>query len=359
MLDGWFVDVIPYVLPGTYVLALRLLHIFVIVRPTQTLLWERTALADDRDARTAGAPAPAESEKPSPASRRVGWWARPSDRIRRHVPRQADILAGWRSLHRRDVDRVATMEHEEVLVQLRTRVCELPGDDCGEEARALAATMAERLDPDTTRTVPTPGAGATAAAGTTPAAGEPPDSRHVLVEARITLQRVLTLVHGSHDSAYEEAADVYRKAVWLALIGALGIIALGATINEGHAFFLVGAVGGLMSRLTRVLSRRPRANDYGASWSTLILAPISGGLAGWLGVMLTEALADPSFGVLAKGTFEGIFSSSDNARFTGADATLALAVAFVFGFSERLINRAATAAEERVVPKLPTAETKA
>jgi hypothetical protein len=165
---------------------------------------------------------------------------------------------------------------------------------------------------------------------------------------------VLAVVFDSRDTAYEEAAEVYRKTLWLALIGAVAIIALGAAVDQGHVFFLVGAVGGLMSRLTRILSRRPRANDYGASWSTLILAPIAGGLAGWLGVVLTEALASPDFGVLDTTTFEGIFSNSDG--LTGSAATVALAVSFIFGFSERLINRAATAAEERVVPKLPTSE---
>jgi hypothetical protein len=333
MLDGGLAEYVPYVFPAAYAAVLALLHVFVIVRPSQALLREQwTAFAEQHPQRAG----------------ELG----PQRYVRRSVPRQADILAGWRALHAREVESVDDLAIADLRVQLRARAGDLPAEG-SEDLRAAARDAARAL-----QTNPAPVARPAARRGVRtrrlpPAAPREGAER----DGRATLREVLAVVFDSRDTAYEEAAEVYRKTLWLALIGAVAIVALGASVDQGHIFFLVGAVGGLMSRLTRILSRRPRANDYGASWSTLILAPIAGGLAGWLGVVLTEALASEDFGVLDTSTFEGIFSNSDG--LSGSAATVALAVSFIFGFSERLINRAATAAEERVVPKLPTSEAKA
>ena len=308
MLDGGLADYIPYVFPAVYMAALVLLHYLVIVGPSRAQLraqWSTFA-----------------ARHPERKDERFG-----AKRLSRPLPNQGDILAGWRALHALEVDAVADLKTPELRAQLMARAAELT-DETSAPLREAAVGAAKALR-----------------AGS----DDPGDA---LADGRATLKQALTVVYDSRDSAYEEAAEVYRKTQWLALIGAVAIVALGSSIDQGQIFFLVGAVGGLMSRLTRILSRRPRANDYGASWSTLILAPIAGGLAGWLGVALTEALASEDFGLLDAGTFRDIFSGSDGLE--GADATVALAVSFIFGFSERLITRATTAAEERVVPKLPT-----
>jgi hypothetical protein len=332
MLDGGLADYIPYVFPAVYAAVLVVLHVFVIVRPTQALLREEWGAFTARHPKRAD-----EAPKPS--------------QLNRPVPRQTDILAGWRALHARDVDAVEDLDVADLRVQLRARPRDLPPEG-SEDLRAAARDAARALQPNPAPVVRSPAR--RGLRGQRPGPGSAPPREGVEREARATLKEVLAVVFDSRDTAYEEAAEVYRKTLWLALIGAVGIVALGLAVDQGHIFFLVGAIGGLMSRLTRILSRRPRANDYGASWSTLILAPIAGGLAGWLGVVLTEALASEDFGVLDAATFEGIFSNSND--LTGSAATVALAVSFLFGFSERLINRAATAAEERVVPKLPASE---
>jgi hypothetical protein len=333
MLDGLPVDLIPYVFPAVYLGVLGLLHVLVIVRPGETQLRQQWALFDERHS------SGDDQDLPIPA-RRLPW------------PRQADILAGWRALHARELGAVAKLAPEELRAQLRVRAAELPADEAGQLLRAAARDAARDLDPK-----PAPRGGAASSQRVLRRRrSSAADPDHAERSARATLKEILSTVYDTRDTAYEEAAEVYRKTIWLALVGLLAIAALGAAFDEGHAYFLAGAVGGLMSRMTRILSRRPRANDYGASWSTLILAPVTGGLAGWLGVLLTDALASGGFGVLDEATFRNLFS--DSTTLGDADATLALAVAFVFGFSERLINRAATAAEERVVPKLPTTETR-
>ena len=307
MLDGGLADYIPYVFPAVYTAALVLLHFLVIVGPSQAQLRAQWSTFIARH--------------PERKDERFG-----TKRLSARLPNQGDILAGWRALHAREVDAVADLSTPELRAELVARAAQLTDESVALGEAAVAAAKALRADSEA-----------------------PGDA---VAEGRATLKQVLTVVYDSRDSAYEEAAEVYRKTLWLAGIGAVAIVALGSAIEQGQIFFLVGAVGGLMSRLTRILSRRPRANDYGASWSTLILAPIAGGLAGWLGVALTEALASEDFGLLDAGTFESIFSGSDGLE--GSDATVALAVSFIFGFSERLITRATTAAEERVVPKLPT-----
>ena len=308
MLDGGLADYIPYVFPAVYTAALVLLHFVVIVGPSQAQLRAQWSTFVARH--------------PERKDERFG-----TKRLSRRLPNQGDILAGWRALHAREIDAVGDLTTPELHAEVVARAAEL-SDESSAELRdaALGAAKALRAESD--------------------------DPGDAVAEGRAILKQALTLVYDSRDSAYEEAAEVYRKTLWLAGIGALAIVALGSAVEQGQIFFLVGAVGGLMSRLTRILSRRPRANDYGASWSTLILAPIAGGLAGWLGVALTEALASEDFGLLDAGTFESIFSGSDGLE--GSQATVALAVSFIFGFSERLITRATTAAEERVVPKLPT-----
>jgi len=293
MLDEPVVGLIPYLLPIAYLLGVAVIHFLFIVKPSAAMLAE-------------------ERRQPGQKTESVAF-------------SQAKILAGWRTLHRDQVAQVKSLEREDVIVQLRTRLPELPDDN---RSRAVRVAATEAL---TTLTKES----ATAAD---------------LDGAKRVLEQVLRIAYDSRDSVYEEAADVHRKTLWLATLAAALVAALGAALQEGEAFFLVGAVGGLVSRLNRVLSRRPRANDYGASWSTLILAPIAGALAGWLGVLLTEALAS-DFGVFDEETFTAIFSGGEDLP---ADrATLALAVAFVFGFSERLINRAAATAEDRIVPRLP------
>jgi hypothetical protein len=135
--------------------------------------------------------------------------------------------------------------------------------------------------------------------------------------------------HNSSDGYYQDLGGLLGKAVWLTLLALAFVVGL-AFLFDRETFFLLGAAGGLISRLSRVLERRPRASDYGAEWSTLVLSPAAGALAGWVGVMIVVVLAGEPFKILDD-RFANLW---DNATLP-----LGLVVAFIFGFSERLFNQ--------------------
>jgi len=91
--------------------------------------------------------------------------------------------------------------------------------------------------------------------------------------------------------------------------------------------FLVGGTGGLLSRLSRSLDRKDVPTDYGASWTTLFLSPVVGALGAWAGILLI-GLAH-SLNVLG---------SALAANWNNPHDPMTLAVALLFGFSERLLS---------------------
>ena len=145
----------------------------------------------------------------------------------------------------------------------------------------------------------------------------------------------------ARDTLYETLASENTRASWFAYAGA-ALAAIVALALDGGALILPGAVGGVLSRFARVLRRRPLPNDYGASWGSLILAPVAGGLAGWAAVLVVGALNDVNVSVLA----------ADNLKVSWKQGVtpVNLAFAFLFGFSERLFNRTMTSATEQLLP---------
>jgi hypothetical protein len=104
--------------------------------------------------------------------------------------------------------------------------------------------------------------------------------------------------------------------------------------------FIAGAAGGYLSRLARALKRADVPTDYGASWTTLFLSPVVGGLSGWFGILLIVVLADTKFNVLGS-AFQAVKWCSPLAPFT-------LGLAFALGFSERLFDEIISGLEKKV-----------
>lgn len=153
------------------------------------------------------------------------------------------------------------------------------------------------------------------------------------------LQQALTILHDRRDLTFESLADLQMKSAWLALLG-LALIVLASAGLHREVFFILGALGGFLSRLGRLLRRRPRFTDYGASSSQLLLAPVAGALAGWVGVLLVDGLAQVQ--AVDSETFRTVWERPLN--------VLPSALAFLFGFSERFLDRAVSTFEEAVVP---------
>jgi hypothetical protein len=223
------------------------------------------------------------------------------------------VQAGWRYVHGLEDAHVPDLPREVVDEQLKTvavRLQTIPGVE--------SKDLRDRLD-------------------------KPPKER----KRRAALLREAQIFrHNYQDTRYENLASLLGKAVWLTWVALAFVVAL-AALFDLEPYFLLGAAGGLISRLTRVLRRRPRASDYGAEWSTLIISPAAGAVLGWLGVLITVALANDPFNVL----------SDDFAKlWDDASAPLGLAIAFLFGFSERFFDRLVARWEAQVTGKFPDEE---
>jgi len=222
------------------------------------------------------------------------------------------VQAGWRHVHGVEDEHLLQLDAATATEELRTAQAQLqavPGPQ--------AAGLVKRIEA---------------------ALGDPayPSRQALLREAE-------QFRHDFNDSRYENLANLIGKAVWLTWGALLLVVALAALFDR-ESLFLLGVAGALISRLTRVLRRRPKASDYGAEWSTLLVAPGAGALSGWVGVALVTALANDPFNVL---------SDTLAKPWDDPTSTLALALAFAFGFSERLFDRLLSAAEGQVAGALP------
>ena len=146
---------------------------------------------------------------------------------------------------------------------------------------------------------------------------------------RALLREASMFRHNYADSKYEDNAGLLGKALFLTLIALAIAVALAATFDR-ESWLLLGAAGGLISRLSRVARRRPSPSDYGAEWSSLILSPAGGAVAGWVGVLIMVTLSNPPFDAV---------SNEFSELWDDPKKPLGLVLAFAFGFSERLFSR--------------------
>lgn len=218
-------------------------------------------------------------------------------------------LAGWSSSH----------EAELLLVEL------LPAD----HARARMETVEQRL-----REFKTPAA--TSLADLLHTATSSTVSPVPLDRWRALLAEALAALYERGDRAYFELATWHSKMMWLVGSALLLIFAL-AAILQNAILLLLGAVGGLLSRLARTVSSADTANDYGATWGALFLSPLSGALSAWGGVLL-----------IVLGFKFNILGMALNVDWCNPYEPATLAIALLFGFSERLFDGIATQIDQKI-----------
>lgn len=156
---------------------------------------------------------------------------------------------------------------------------------------------------------------------------------------RNLLKEGLGVVYEARDTFYSTLVDWQEKTCWL-VFSALFLILLIGIVFSGYELLVVGAIGGLASKLRGVLNRKQVPTDYGASWATLFLAPPVGALSGWSGVVLVHLAAQG-----------GIFGDWLNMAGTESVKALtqdprALAVALAFGYSASLFEKAILRAQD-------------
>lgn len=156
------------------------------------------------------------------------------------------------------------------------------------------------------------------------ATGNPPAD---LDRRRALLAEALSANYQREDNSYADLVSWQNKASWLVGCGLVLILVLTGALRHHSILFLIGGVGGLLSRLSRSLDRKDVPTDYGASWTTLFLSPVAGALGAWTGILLA--------GLAVKLNILGSAFAGD---WMDPCDPATLAIALVFGFSERLLD---------------------
>ena len=164
---------------------------------------------------------------------------------------------------------------------------------------------------------------------------------HTVEHLKQQLGEGLSLIYDATDTGFAELMEWHNKAMFLVYLSLLGIATLGIVFHH-EELFLIGAVGGLMSRMARSLFRANVPNDYGASWTTLFLSPLLGAISAWIGITLIVWLREMA--VLGEALGRITWDRP-------IDAAM-IATAFTLGFSERLFTSLLSKVEGRVTDEL-------
>lgn len=151
---------------------------------------------------------------------------------------------------------------------------------------------------------------------------------------RAILTETLGQVYGKADQDYFELDSWHNKLIWLVGCALLFINALGLTLPNA-ILLLVGAIGGLLSRLQRSMNGTGTAND--STWGSLFLSPLTGAFSAWGGILL-----------VILGLKLNLFGSALSLDWQKPDEPVALAIALLFGFSERLFDGIAGKLENKI-----------
>lgn len=148
-----------------------------------------------------------------------------------------------------------------------------------------------------------------------------------LGRCRALLAEAFSTNYQRDDNYYADSVSWQNKTSWLVVCGLILIVALTVAFPSQGIFFLIGGTGGLLSRMSRSLDRKDVPTDYGASWTTLFLSPVTGALGAWAGILIAGLAAD---GHVLGEAFKTDWSDPGSPRTLG--------IALVFGFSERLLD---------------------
>lgn len=123
------------------------------------------------------------------------------------------------------------------------------------------------------------------------------------------------------------------------------LVVLGAGI-----VLVAGAIGGLISRLQRIVYAEGLPTAYGSSWVPLFCAPLLGALAAWGGLHLLTVLQ--SLGAVDLKSLIPTPEAVDALR----PAAPLVGVAVLLGLSERILNRFGEQADRILGPEKTSTE---
>jgi hypothetical protein len=166
---------------------------------------------------------------------------------------------------------------------------------------------------------------------------------------RAYLDEILGEIYEASNGNAIHLAGLYNRATWVILAALLPLAAL-AGFGYG-TLLMAGAIGGLVSRMQRLVFSTRIPITYGSSWAPLFCAPVLGALAAWAGLVLISLLQ--ASGVLQ---LTALHTSLADLR---APSPALLGVAILLGVSERFLLRLEKQAEAVIDPNRagPSAQT--
>jgi hypothetical protein len=172
------------------------------------------------------------------------------------------------------------------------------------------------------------------------AAKDQADTERLNRAYRAYLDELLGEIYEASNGKASQLAGLYNRATWVILVALLPLAVLAGL---GYGVLLVaGAIGGLVSRMQRLVFSKHIPITYGSSWAPLFCAPILGALAAWAGLVLISLLQ--TTGVLQLAALQ---TSLAQLR---APSAAVLGTAILLGTSERFLLRLEKQAEAVIDP---------
>jgi hypothetical protein len=158
---------------------------------------------------------------------------------------------------------------------------------------------------------------------------------------RALLREALGVIYENLDNSFYQLVSWHNKMMWLVGCALLFMFVLAASLGNA-VLLLLGAVGGLLSRLTRTTSAAETDNDYGATWGSLFLSPLTGAFSAWGGILL-----------IVLGIKLNILGAALNLDWCNPFEPVALAIALLFGFLERLFDSVTGQLQDKIMKPPP------
>jgi hypothetical protein len=172
------------------------------------------------------------------------------------------------------------------------------------------------------------------------AAKDEDDTERLNHAYRAYLDELLGEIYEASNGNAIQLSGLYNRATWVILVALLPLAVL-AGLGFG-VLLVAGAIGGLVSRMQRLVFSTRIPVTYGSSWAPLFCAPILGALAAWAGLVLISLLQ--ATGVLQ---LTALQTSLGSLR---APSAALLGTAILLGMSERFLLRLEKQAEAVIDP---------
>jgi hypothetical protein len=157
---------------------------------------------------------------------------------------------------------------------------------------------------------------------------------------RAYLDEILGEIYEASNGNAIQLAGLYNRATWVILVALLPLAVLA---GSGYGVLLLaGAIGGLVSRMQRLVFSTRIPITYGSSWAPLFCAPVLGALAAWAGLALISMLQ--AAGILQ------LTALHTSVKDLQAPSLALFGVAILLGISERFLLQLEKQAEAVIDP---------